>query len=77
MIRERSRSRFGYAAGTMSHAATTCEQGIAYLKAKLDEADPDPGTRVSLDRDQSPVLRDLGNRLLVAYVLAWLLMPEA
>src|SRR5262245_5640933 len=44
-----------------------CERAMAYLKARVDEDDPTP--TVALDHDNSPVLRDLGNGLLVSYVV--------
>lgn len=43
------------------------ERAVAYLKPKLP--DEEPGAAVSLSHTDSPVLRDLGNGLLVAYVV--------
>lgn len=46
---------------------TRCERAIAYLKAEV--ADDDPAPVVTLDHDSSPVLRSLGNGLLISYVV--------
>jgi hypothetical protein len=42
-------------------------RAVAYLKTKLPDADPAPA--LPLNREDSPVLRDLNNGLLVAYLV--------
>lgn len=44
-----------------------CERAIAFLKARGPDEGPSP--TMKLAHDDSPVLRDLGNDLLVSYVL--------
>lgn len=49
----------------MNHATNFCRKAIAYLKAPA----PKTADAVSLSEQDSPVLRELGNGLLVAYVV--------
>lgn len=50
----------------MSARTLGCDDAIAYLKPRVEDA---TGRVVSLEHDDSPVLRDLGNGLLVSYVV--------
>src|SRR5262245_47134709 len=43
-----------------------CGRAMPYIKAKISD---EPGPHVTLPLDDSPVLRDLENGLLVAYVV--------
>jgi uncharacterized protein YtpQ (UPF0354 family) len=49
----------------MNAAATFCARAVAYLKTPADESSP----TVRLSQPDSPVLRDLKNGLLVAYLV--------
>ena len=51
----------------MRPSPVRCERAIAYLKALV--ADDDPAPVLTLEHGDSPVLRELGNGLLVSYVV--------
>jgi hypothetical protein len=51
----------------MRPSPARCERAIAYLKALVDDDDPAPV--LTLGHESSPVLRELGNGLLVSYVV--------